>query len=128
METITLNRKEQQRVMVLNGMEKRELTAAQAGELMGLSVRQVRRLVAAYRREGLGAIAHGNRGRQPPHTVSEAIRQRVVALASGPYDGANHTHLTELLAEREGLYLSRSTVRRVLLKAGIKTAAPAPTA
>ena len=107
--------------MVLNGMEKRELTAAQAGELMGLSVRQVRRLVAAYRREGVGAIAHGNRGRHPPHTVSEAVRERVVALAAGPYDGANHTHLTELLAEREGLYLSRSTVRRVLLKAGIKT-------
>ena len=121
METITLNRKDQQRVMVLNGMEKRELTAGQAGELMGLSVRQVRRLVAAYRREGVGAIAHGNRGRRPPHTVSEAIRERVVALAVGPYDGANHTHLTELLAEREGVYLSRSTVRRVLLKAGIKT-------
>ena len=121
METITLNRKDQQRVMVLNGMEKRELTASQAGELMGLSVRQVRRLVAAYRREGVGAIAHGNRGRRPPHTVSEAIRERVVALAVGPYDGANHTHLTELLAEREGVYLSRSTVRRVLLKAGIKT-------
>ena len=121
METITLNRKEQQRVMVLNGMEKRELTAAQAGELMGLSVRQVRRLVAAYRREGVGAIAHGNRGRRPPHTVSEAVRERVVALAAGPYDGANHTHLTELMAEREGVFLSRSTVRRVLLKAGIKT-------
>ena len=121
METITLNRKEQQRVMVLNRVERRELTAAQAGELMGLSVRQVRRLVAAYRREGVGAIAHGNRGRRPAHTVSEAIRERVVALAAGPYDGANHTHLTELLAEREGLYLSRSTVRRVLLKAGIKT-------
>ncbi len=121
METITLNRKEQQRVMVLNRVERRELTAAQAGELMGLSVRQVRRLVAAYRRDGVGAIAHGNRGRRPPHTVSEAIRERVVALAVGPYDGANHTHLTELMAEREGLYLSRSTVRRVLLKAGIKT-------
>ena len=116
-----MNRKEQQRVMVLNGMEKRELTAAQAGELMGLSVRQVRRLVAAYRREGVGAIAHGNRGRRPPHTVSEAVRERVVALAAGPYDGANHTHLTELMAEREGVFLSRSTVRRVLLKAGIKT-------
>ena len=107
--------------MVLNRVERRELTAAQAGELMGLSVRQVRRLVAAYRRDGVGAIAHGNRGRRPPHTVSEAIRERVVALAVGPYDGANHTHLTELMAEREGLYLSRSTVRRVLLKAGIKT-------
>jgi transposase len=121
METITLNRKEQQRVMVLNRVERRELTGAQAGELMGLSVRQVRRLVAGYRREGVVAIAHGNRGRRPPHAVGEAVRERVVALAAGRYDGANHTHLTELLAEREGLILSRSTVRRVLLSAGIKT-------
>ena len=121
METITLNRKEQQRIIVLNRVESRELTAAQAGELMGLSVRQVRRLLAAYRREGVVAIAHGNRGRRPPHTVSEAVRERVVALAAGPYDGANHTHLSELMAEREGLFLSRSTVRRVLLQAGIKT-------
>ena len=57
METITLNRKEQQRIIVLNRVESRELTAAQAGELMGLSVRQVRRLLAAYRREGVVAIA-----------------------------------------------------------------------
>ncbi len=116
-----MNRKEQQRIIVLNRVESRELTAAQAGELMGLSVRQVRRLLAAYRREGVVAIAHGNRGRRPPHTVSEAVRERVVALAAGPYDGANHTHLSELMAEREGLFLSRSTVRRVLLQAGIKT-------
>ena len=121
METITLNRKEQQRVMVLNRVERRELTAAQAGELMGLSVRQVRRLVAAYRREGVGAIAHGNRGRRPAHTVSEAIRERVVALAAGPCDGANHTHLTELLAEREGVTLSRPTVRRILVRAGLNS-------
>ena len=121
MEKITLNVKEQQRVMVLNRVERRELTAAQAGELMGLSVRQVRRLVAGYRREGVGAIAHGNRGRRPPHAVSEAVRERVIALAAGRYDGANHTHLTELMAEREGLILSRSTVRRVLVSAGIKT-------
>ena len=120
-----MSRKEQQRIIVLNRVESRELTAAQAGELMGLSVRQVRRLLAAYRREGVVAIAHGNRGRRPPHTVSEAVRERVVALAAGPYDGANHTHLSELMAEREGLFLflflSRSTVRRVLLQAGIKT-------
>ena len=66
--------------LVLNRVESRELTAAQAGELMGLSVRQVRRLLAAYRREGVVAIAHGNRGRRPPLTVSEAVRE--VALAS----------------------------------------------
>ncbi len=40
METITLNRKEQQRVMVLNGMEKRELTAAQAAVKGGVKTYQ----------------------------------------------------------------------------------------
>ena len=35
------------------------------------------------------------------------------------YLGINHTHLTELLAEREGIVLSRSTVRRLLVGAGL---------
>ena len=43
----------------------------------------------------------------------------MVRLASTDYAGANHTHLTELLREREGIDLSRPTVRRILVKAGI---------
>ncbi len=40
-------------------------------------------------------------------------------LARGPYAGLNHTHMTEMLSEREGIDLSRSTVRRVLLAGGL---------
>ncbi len=43
----------------------------------------------------------------------------MVKLASTYYVGANHTHLTELLREREGIYLTSPTVRRILAKAGI---------
>ncbi len=43
----------------------------------------------------------------------------MVALAQERYVGINHTHLTELLAEREGLILSRPTVRRLLVRAGL---------
>jgi len=42
-----------------------------------------------------------------------------MALARKRYLGVNHTHFTELLAEREGIILSRSTVRRFLTGAGI---------
>ena len=42
-----------------------------------------------------------------------------MALATGAYSGFNHSHLTEMLADREGIHLSRSTVRRVLLAGGI---------
>ena len=121
METVTLNSKEQQRIMVLNYMERGVLTGAQAAQVMGVSVRQVRRLMAAYRRDGVRAVAHGNRGRPSPRALSPQVREAVVALARGLYDGANHTHLTEILAERDGLHLSRSSVRRILLDEGIRT-------
>jgi len=47
------------------------------------------------------------------------VQEKVVDLARERYTGVNHTHLTELLAEREGVVLSRSTVRRLLVEAGL---------
>ena len=41
----------------------------------------------------------------------------MVKLASNGYAEANHTHLTELLRERECIYLGRPTVRRILVRA-----------
>ena len=54
-----------------------------------------------------------------PHTVSDDGANAVVQLVSTTYAGANHTHLTELLRDREDIDLSRPTVRRILTKAGI---------
>ena len=43
----------------------------------------------------------------------------MVELATDRYEGTNHTHFTELLRDREGIDLSRPTVRRILTRAGI---------
>ena len=91
----------------------------QAAEIMGVSERHTKRLLAAYRKGGPAVLAHGNRGRRPHNAVPEAAAAAVVKLASNGHAGANHTHLTELLRERESIDLSRSTVRRILTKAGI---------
>jgi len=66
-EQVTLNGKEQKRAMVLTTVIEGGVTARQAGEVLGLSMRHVRRLKAAYRREGPAALAHGNRGKRPAH-------------------------------------------------------------
>ncbi len=118
-ETVTLNHKEQTRLMVLNQVDRAQLTASQAAEVLHLSLRQVRRLLAAYRKEGAAALAHSNRGCTPPNALPAALRQQVVDLARSAYTGVNQQHLSELLAEREGLCLSRSSVRRILLGAGL---------
>ena len=45
----------------------------------------------------------------------------MVHLARTVYQGANHTHLSELLSEREGLDMGRTTLRRILVNAGLSS-------
>ena len=118
---VTLNKEEQKRVMVLNEVEKGVITGQQGAVVMDVSLRHVWRLLAAYREEGVAALAHGNRGRKPANAIEEGVRQQVLGLARTRYSGFNHQHYTELLAEREGIFLSRSSVRNLLLRSGIKS-------
>jgi transposase len=118
-ETITLNGTEQKRALVFNQVMAGLMKAGQAAELLQISLRHTRRLLAAYRQAGPAALAHGNRGRQPAHTLAEGLRQRVVALARDKYAGFNHQHLSEVLGEAEAIVISRSTLRRILLGAGL---------
>lgn len=118
-ETLSLTKAEQQRLLVIGKVDRGELTAAQAAEVVQRSVRQVRRILAAYRKEGAAALVHGNRDRTPAHAIPDHVRHRVVALARTRYAGLNDTHLTEKLAEVEGITLSRATVRRIRREAGM---------
>lgn len=113
-ETVTLNTQEQKRVLVLNRILEGQLNTADAAPLLKLSKRQVQRLLAAYRKEGVAAVVHGNRGRAPQHRIDEVTRQRILSLAQTTYTGANYQHLRDLLEEREGIVISRASVRRIV--------------
>jgi len=113
-ETITLNTQEQKRVMVLNQILAGQLSAAEAAPLLNVSMRQVQRILAAYRKEGAAAVVHGNRDRKPKQTIGDEVRKQVIALAQTTYAGCNQQHLRDLLEEREGIKLSRASVHRIL--------------
>lgn len=118
---VTLSQKEQKRLMVLNQVGAGGVRVREAAEVLDLSERQVKRLRAAYRKEGVAALAHGNRGRKPANAVAGWLRGEVLELACTTYAGFNVQHFTEQLEEREGTRLSRSTVRRILLEGGIRS-------
>jgi transposase len=117
---ISLTTEEQRRVRILTHLLRGDLTIEDAAGLLGVSIRHAWRLRARVLAEGPAALAHGNRGRASPRRVSASVWERVVELAKGDdYRGANDSHLTELLAEREGIGLSRPSVRRILRAAGV---------
>lgn len=117
-EGLTLSKREERRLNLIVAIEGKQVTVAEVAQALGLSERQVSRLLSRYRVEGIRGLVHQNRGKTSGRRTPEAVRRQVVALAAGAYDGANDSHLTELLAEREGMSLSRPTVRRILREAG----------
>lgn len=116
---VTLTVKEQKRLHVLNELEAGRITNRKASELIGVTERHIYRLKAKYRIEGAKALEHGNRGRESPRRIPDAIRAQVVNLVREKYRGFNDHHLTELLRERHDILLSRSTVRRLRQEVGL---------
>jgi hypothetical protein len=118
-ETICMDARIQHRLFVLGHVRDGQLGADEAAQVLKLSVRQVRRLLAGLRSEGAAALVHGNAGRVPANRVAELVRDRVVELATGRYAGVNRSHLADLLAERERLAIPERTLRRLLADAGV---------
>ena len=121
MKDVTSNPKEQARLSVLHSVLEYQVPIAEAAELLGVWPRHAPRMLAAYRDRGDDAPAHGNWGSRPHNATPPSVAAAVVELPTERYEGANHTHLTELPSEREGIDLSRPTVRRILTRAGISS-------
>jgi transposase len=114
---IKLTRRDRKRLDLLRQVAAGQLTVRQAAEALDVSERQMFRIVAAYRERRLAALAHGNRGRRPATRLPDEVRARVVELARTRYAGVSQQRLQRLLAAHEGICISRSTVRNILLEA-----------
>jgi transposase len=104
------------------------LDVGSAAVLLGVGVRQVRRLRVRFRQAGMAAVIHGNAGRRPANRSDPVLVERILALAgpAGKYHDLNVCHLQELLAQEEQIVIGRSTLDRLLKQAGVRQ--PAKTA
>ena len=122
MGSITLSDKQQRRAEVLSRVGAGLLSNEQASRLLGVSVRQVRRLRQRYLEEGLSSVVHANTGREPANKTPAEVRQKLAELAGrgGTYHDFNTCHLQELLGEREEIQIGRSTLDWLLAQDGIR--------
>jgi len=94
---VTLTVKEQKRLNVMSELDGRRVTGCEAADVLGVSLRHVWRLLAAFREEGAAGLAHGNRGREPVNKTPQATRERILVLAEERYFDYNDSHFTEKL-------------------------------
>jgi transposase len=117
---VTLTTKELKRIHLIHEIQAGRMTAKSAAEILGLSVRQVRRLLKRQLDAGDAGLAHGNRGRASSHRLETGIRERIVELAKGKYRDYNDCHFQEELADLpEPIRVSRSTLRTIRRAEGV---------
>jgi len=114
-----MSQKDRDRLKVLHEVQKGHLTQKQAGMQLKLSERWVRDLVKRLGKEGDGGILHRLRGRASKRRIAEAVREKAVRLLKREYRDFGPTLATEYLAEKHQVKMSRETLRKLLMEAGV---------
>jgi transposase len=117
--TLSMSGKERERAFVVRRCIAGELSQLEASERLGVCVRQIKRLVGAWRRQGDAGLVSRRRGHPSPRRMAEGLRSRIGDLLREFYPDFGPTLAAEKLAERDGITVSAETVRRLQIALGL---------
>jgi len=107
-------------LVVLHQVQQGQLSAAEGARRAGLGVRQFRRVVRRFEREGDDVVVHALRGRQSNRRLPEQVREAALAKARQPlYHDFGPTLLSEHLARDEAIEVPATTLRRWMIEDGL---------
>ena len=113
-----MSQAERDRLVALKKAKKKLITQRQAAEEIGVTERQVRRLLRKLRRKGDRAVIHELRGRASNRRLPAKLEQRAVTVLGDPvYRGFGPTLAAEYLHKRHQITVSKETVRQWMTKA-----------
>lgn len=116
---ITMSKKEANRISLLDKLLKGEMKQKKAAQLLGLSVRQTRRLTGEYKKNGTVALVHKLRGVSSNHKVSENKIAEAIKTVREKYADFSVTFAHEKLTKLHGINFSRETLRLAMISEGL---------
>ena len=119
MDLLTMSKEEMCRLEVMERLVEKRMGQRLAAEVIGVSVRQVKRLLRAYRREGAAGLVSQQRGKPSHHQLDGETERRVIDLLKGRYADFGPTLAHEKIVELEGMEISLGSVRKIMIEEGI---------
>jgi transposase len=116
---VEMSMRDLKRLRVVHEVISKHITQRVAAEMIGLSERQLRRLVRGVREGGDSSIVHKARGTSSNRRISEKVKKRVVSLYKKKYRGFGPTLASEKLLEVDKIPLSKETLRKWLMEVGL---------
>jgi transposase len=115
MELLTMTKAELERLRILQEVQRGFRRQQDAATELGVSERQLRRLLRGLEAEGAASVPSKKRGKPPNNRISESVRAQVLERCRGDYRGFGPTFLAETLSARDGIDVSAEWLRALLI-------------
>ena len=119
MKEVKLRMNEQEKYEVIKELVDHNSNKNRACEKLGLSKRQINRLIIIYKEKGKSGFVHGNRARKPVSTLDKSISEDIILLYKNKYQDWNFSHFREFLSKNENINVSYDFIYKTLTKEGI---------
>jgi len=111
--------KEAERLSTMKQVKSKKLKQREASEVLGLSLRQTQRLIRTYKEDGAVGLISKRRGKANARKMPEEERMTIIAKIREKYVDFGPTFASEKLKEKEGITVSRETLRKFMIEEGL---------
>lgn len=111
--------KETNRITIIEKVSQKAIKQKKAAVLLDITVRQIRRLVRVYRKDGAAGLAHKLRGMPSNHQCDKEALARAVETVRDRYGDFSVTLAHEKLTSLHGFSYSRETLRKEMTAQGL---------
>lgn len=118
-EYITMSTKEVGRLEVIQKVVDKRLKQKHAANILGLSTRQIIRLVKAFKRAGHVSLVSKKRGKQSNHCYTQEFKNKVIGIIKEQYYDFGPTLASEQLGLRNDIKISVETTRQLMIQEGL---------
>ena len=119
MRKVELRMNEQEKYEVIKELVDHNGNKNRASKKLGISRRQIDRLIIKYKENGKSAFIHGNRSKKPANALDNSISEDIILLYKTKYYDFNFSHFKEFLKKDENIDVSYDFIYKNLTKAGI---------
>ena len=113
---LEMSTKELNRLEVMQKLSEKRMRQKEAGRILDVSTRQIKRLLRAYRQQGAAGLVSKHRGRKGNNRLAEEVQKRALNLLKTKYQGFGPTLAHEKLVEKDKLQLSDESVRKLMIE------------
>lgn len=119
MRKVELRMNEQEKYKVIKELVEHNGNKNRASKKLGISRRQIDRLIIKYKENGKSSFIHGNRGHIPAKALDKSISENIILLYKNKYYDFNFNHFKKFLEMKENIFVSYKFIYNVLTKEGI---------